>query len=89
MSAFDVVRDVLNTPPEGEGAVVLSEDEALDALAALHSIEAENERLRQALHEIVTQADTVDAEQPWTWIGPCMNEIARAALARIPESKES
>ncbi len=86
MSVFDVVREALDHLCDCGTETYRTADAPL---AALHSIESENEQLREALHEIVTQADTVDAEQPWTWIGPCMNEIARAALARIPESKES
>ncbi len=71
------------------------------ALAALDSIEAENERLREALWDTVrTYCEDVcpDTEQMEGYVNGWLTPLglsfkthmeASAALARIPESKES
>ncbi len=81
MSAFDVVREGLHVAERR--AVTITEGEAsIAARTSLDSIEAENERLRGALWDIAN----IDA---YAHPDETCFEIARTALARIPESKES
>ena len=73
MSAEDVqeavktVREVLKTQPEGEGVVLLSEDECLDALDALALLTEYLERLWACLNCSHNNISPDDPDNPWTY----------------------
>jgi len=89
--ARDVVRGALESAESFDDPSMQSAEHRRVVLAALDSIEAENERLRQVLREIAESDASVLADQvreigtQYEWA----RNLARAALATPEETKEA